>query len=287
MLQPTAPPPMTTTLAVSGWSRSRSSRHGRIPSAEGAASTRSADASSAHSARAARVPSSMASWMRRGETASPTSRSSGTRPSSSWYRLSFALPPKERTTVSASMRRLGPGERVARAEAARHDRLRRRQRLQHHALAEEPRVEVRADALVDVLADHEVLARSASPGSPARPGGRRSSAPRSGRPRRRRRRAGPASRGRAARRPWWRRAAGRRPGGPGRGPSRRSRRSPRPASRASTSAAVAREPSRTSTPAFRTWPREPVGDHRVVLALRRPGGGEDLAAQQPGSPRGA
>ena len=111
----------------------------------------------AHRARAARVPSSMASWMRRGETASPTSRSSGTRPSSSWNRPSFALPPKERTTVSASMRRLGARERVPRAETARHDRLRRRQRLQHDALAEEPRVEVRADPLVDVLAHHEVL----------------------------------------------------------------------------------------------------------------------------------
>ncbi len=54
-------------------------------------------------ARAARVPSSMASWMRRGETASPISRSSGTRPSSSWNRPSFALPPKDRTTVSASI----------------------------------------------------------------------------------------------------------------------------------------------------------------------------------------
>ena len=114
-------------------------------------------AGEAHRARAARVPSSMASWMRRGETASPTSRSSGTRPSSSWYRRSFALPPKERTTVSASIVASAP-ENVWRVRRPlRHDRLGRRQRLQHDALAEEPGVQVRADPLVDVLADHEVL----------------------------------------------------------------------------------------------------------------------------------
>src|SRR5215475_11731501 len=51
---------------------------------------------------ATRVPSRSASWMRRGETASPIIRSSGTLPASRWKRLSLALPPKARTTVSAS-----------------------------------------------------------------------------------------------------------------------------------------------------------------------------------------
>src|SRR5262245_92949 len=55
-------------------------------------------------------------------------------------------------------RRLYARERVARHKTARHDRLRGRQRLEDDALSEQPRVEVGADALVDVLAHHEVLA---------------------------------------------------------------------------------------------------------------------------------
>ncbi len=80
--------------------------------------------------------------------------------------------------------------------------------------------------------------------------------------------------------PSWRRAAGRRPGGPGMRGGRPVATTTASGWRASTVSRCGRARRAHVDARLVDLAAEPVGDHRVVLALRGPGGGEDLAPQR-------